>query len=852
MRSPPRPLLWLALALFAGTLAGRELRPPMQLLVLAPLAAAALALLRRRGAALRAPPEASWAVLVLALAAARGTALGAHDPRPGPAAAAEVRRARDVPCVGIVEPRGAGRAVLLPLDPSGTAEPRGPQGTAEPGAPRAVPEAGAAWRRRGPGHELLHAFQGPRPPAGALVLVLPGSQVRPWARGPTPRARKLDGLSLVAPDELVVLAPPARDPLRAWLVARIEELRAAARRRFLAEGSPAGIDAGEAEAGVARRWWVALVLGDPGLLGAEEEDLFSRTGTRHMLAVSGLHVGIAAALLLGLRRLAGARAAGPAGGLLVGAGLLAYALLAGAAAPVLRAVVAGTLALVRPPGGPAEVGLARRADPLSLWGLALALEGLLAPAGLGDLGLQLSYAATLALLLVTGPLGRRLDALLPRARPPLVETPWTALSGGLRRRLRRAITSGSAASLAAFLATLPLLGAAFGELAPMGIVATPALLPALFVAVGTGLLWLVQPLGALEAFASAGLGAMEAALRLADLAPATPLPWAPRPFLGTALLCAGALALAAGVLPRAGARALSAAAAAWLVPWAAAPAGLEVHALDVGHGTAVVVRGPGLPALVFDAGSRDRPGVFEEALGPLLCSWEVTEVVIVLSHAHRDHGAALARVARRHAVRSWAGARPLPAGPGGVRPALAPGGPAGVDVAQGRVRVPLPGSPVEATLLRGAAVEGNEGSRALELVLGGERVLLTGDAEGEGLRRALAEGWIRGPCRLLLFPHHGSDGLHVARLIESARPAEVWISASGRTAVEGEIARRGLRLRSTAAEGPLALLLPSHLRHGFDGGVSTPAGSAGGEPRRGLPREAVDGGNRATTSREAG
>ena len=78
-----------------------------------------------------------------------------------------------------------------------------------------------------------------------------------------------------------------------------------------------------------------------------------------------------------------------------------------------------------------------------------------------------------------------------------------------------------------------------------------------------------------------------------------------------------------------------------LLPWHAAPASIEVHALDVGHGTAVVIRAPGEPCLVFDAGSRDRPRLASEALGPCLARWEVRRPRVVLSHDHADHRSAL-------------------------------------------------------------------------------------------------------------------------------------------------------------------------------------------------------------------
>ena len=78
--------------------------------------------------------------------------------------------------------------------------------------------------------------------------------------------------------------------------------------------------------------------------------------------------------------------------------------------------------------------------------------------------------------------------------------------------------------------------------------------------------------------------------------------------------------------PRATQRFVRATLAGWglvLLPWSAAPSGLELHALDVGHGSSFVLRAPGLPALVFDAGSRDRPEIYSEALAPLLAAWEV-------------------------------------------------------------------------------------------------------------------------------------------------------------------------------------------------------------------------------------
>ena len=83
---------------------------------------------------------------------------------------------------------------------------------------------------------------------------------------------------------------------------------------------------------------------------------------------------------------------------------------------------------------------------------------------------------------------------------------------------------------------------------------------------------------------------------------------------------------------------------------------------------------------------------------------------------------------------------------------------------------------------REGTLAGNEGSRSLEVRWRGERLLLCGDAEQDGLAAILALETRSGPLRLLLFPHHGSDTPLLGRLLRSP-PEEVWISSGGRPAV---------------------------------------------------------------------
>jgi competence protein ComEC len=258
-----------------------------------------------------------------------------------------------------------------------------------------------------------------------------------------------------------------------------------------------------------------------------------------------------------------------------------------------------------------------------------------------------------------------------------------------------------------------------------------------------------------------------------------------------------------------------------LVPWVCTPSSLEVHALDVGHGTAAVIRSPGGAVWIFDAGSRDRPDVDREALAPLLRACDATRIGIVLSHPDRDHDGAMGWLVERYPPALWAGALPAQVD------ARLPHTVLRADIGQGRMKLPSLDSEgtSEGTsggssggdsgcgtlgleLSRGLDVAGNEGSRCLEITWRDDRIVLSGDAEAEGLAAWLAGRPRRGPVRMLLFPHHGSDTNLVGPLLAALRPTEIWISASGTPGIERELERREIRCRITSVEGPLELTLP--------------------------------------------
>lgn len=202
----------------------------------------------------------------------------------------------------------------------------------------------------------------------------------------------------------------------------------------------------------------ALVTGSREEVPAELAESFRRTGTLHVLALSGLHVGIVYGLAFGILGFLPRRALRIAAASLV---LVAYQLFAGFMPSLERATImllAGSIAGL----------LDRDSEPINL----LAASGIVVlaidPFQAFSVSFQLSYLA-LAGILVLGPLVRR---PLEGRVPPVLLVPL-------------------AASIGAQLATLPVVLPAFGAWYPSGIIASIVLVPLVTVFLALGLGWLL-------------------------------------------------------------------------------------------------------------------------------------------------------------------------------------------------------------------------------------------------------------------------------------------------------------------------------------------------------------------------
>lgn len=642
---------------------------------------------------------------------------------------------------------------------------------------------------------------------GERVLVLgPGSVLRAAALpGEEAQVRsvrlRVDELARTAP------APPAATIPGAAAIARLRE---GIRARLLA--AEEHLD----PADPARGLLPALIVGERSQLSARTKDLFTRTGTRHLLALSGLHVGLLAwwiiwplggwlaralAQVTGCmgtraRRLGARVGPDPLRALL----LIVLVPLAGGGAPIWRAAIALALAALSTcmpaAGAPGEVpARGRRVDGLSLWGLALCLELLLAPESIAHLGLQLSYLATLGLILglpalgTTCPLRLKDTDALGRAR-----SPWWRIPA---QRVLDGIWIGVATSVLAVLVTLPVIWARFGQIAPLGILATPLAMLPLMGLLLTGWLHVCVPgILPLEVVHLPGR-ALIALLEVCDRLPATPWPLPLRPWPWIVLLTLSAFLGLTGRHLKDRYRTLALGLALVLGWFLARPShasphnGAEFVLLDVGHGTAALLRVPGEDVWLFDAGSKDRVGV-AACVGEQLRRWDTRDLSVVISHRDRDHSAALPWILARWPARVAAGA--LEGTPGWEGRAI--------DLQRGRVRLPTRGA-LELFLLRGTDAPGNEGSRCLEIRWGTWRALLTGDAEQEGLAGLLEPGILAGPYDLVLLPHHGSEFPHLDEFLRRCSPREIWISCGAPAALGPELDRRGLNWTSTRREGAL-------------------------------------------------
>ena len=501
-------------------------------------------------------------------------------------------------------------------------------------------------------------------------------------------------------------------------------------------------------------------LGERRGIGQDQYDAFLRAGTAHILAVSGIHMGI---VFLTVRGVLGmfvrnrrARA------LLVIAAVFAFAFVAGARVSALRAALMVAVYML------AEC-FDREPDTPSALGLAALILLSINPGYLFEIGFQLSFLSVSSILLFHEPIK---DALSRT---------------GLPENLRGAV----AAPLAVQVLPLPLAAHLFHVLplaAPLtNLIVVPLLTAVLwltFLAAAAGAVW-----GALGAVFGHAAGAVTVLIETISGAVSN----APgghvalvSPALAAAACYYGAVWIAwRGARARdwSSGRTLACAGLIIATPllWRPADPPHEVVFLDVGHGDAIFVRSPGGGTMLVDGG--DRVGGFdmgEREVAPFLRNRHVDHLdYVVATHAHSDHMGGLFHIIENFSVGEVI--LGIPSDTQLERSFLDACGENGVPVrrvARGDV-IPLAGRPAEVLHppedWTGAA-NLNDESLVLRLRWDAGDILLTGDVE-EAAERLLEEQDVT--AALMQAPHHGSATSSTPGFIDAASPTYAVASTPG-------------------------------------------------------------------------
>jgi competence protein ComEC len=552
----------------------------------------------------------------------------------------------------------------------------------------------------------------------------------------------------------------------------------------------------------------AMVTGDRSYLGSGLRTPFERTGSFHLLVVSGLHLGIFAAFVFGIGHwLRIARV--PLTAITLSSSL-AYALITGFGQPVQRAFAMLALYLIgrllyRDRGRLNSLGFAALCllilDPHALFdaGLEMTLLTVIAVAGIAipvmertsapflvasrfinAIGMDTAFEPRLAQFRVTlRLLGEHLEPLISH-RPRRTRRAQNALALAIRWALLFFDLCLVSASIE-FVMALPM-ATYFHRVTTSGLFVNILIVPVLTLLLPAALITMLALLASphiawLPAAVTAGL--LHTVLIVVYISSAWRMSeWRlPGPTIAATLASLTLLAFAVWMvrarirlaLPM-GAAALVAATICILAPHSMTRrAGeLEVSAIDVGQGDSLFVVSPNGRTMLVDAGGpaggSTHPGNFdigEDVVSPYLWSRHVRRLdIVALTHAHSDHMGGMSAVLRNFRPRElWVGHNPpIPA----YQQLLSEAASLGIRVRSFSAGDTMPFGDVAITVLAPAPgyqpgdSASNNDSLVLHLSYAGHSALLEGDAEAPSEAAMLSLPASDLSSDLLKVGHHGS------------------------------------------------------------------------------------------------
>tara|TARA_B110000495_G_scaffold56271_1_gene47532 strand:+ start:4357 stop:6918 length:2562 start_codon:yes stop_codon:yes gene_type:complete len=539
----------------------------------------------------------------------------------------------------------------------------------------------------------------------------------------------------------------------------------------------------------------AILLGNREQLSRGRRQRFLETGTSHLLAISGLHVGILAGAFFCFFRV-GILSRRKSLWLTI-LFVLFYAWLVEFRPPVLRASILVTLYC-----------LGRLLGEMNFSFNLLAIAGFVVlvinPSDLFGIGPQLSFLAVASLTVSAEWIFKKpevdpIQRLISGTRPPPVRAGIWAL-----RQCRAAIL----VSFVIWLIALPMVAYHFHLVAPVALVANPLLLIPIALSLYGGLAVLVLgsflPFLAMVfgALCELSLGLIEWGVAVFQLVPmghfwtAGPAGWAVVWFyVGVFFLvvypetkikgkwlpfCFLAWIVFAWVMP-----------AQWSGRTSSERGGeLVCTFLDVGHGSSVLLQFPDGKNVLYDGGSLGSPHYGARSIAGVLWFEGIQHVdAIVISHADVDHFNALPQLVSQFSVAQvFVSFSMLKSQSSKVRELFAALEKRGVDVVPVSIGdQPFSSSGVQFEILNPplGGIRGNDNANSIVWMIEyeGKRILLPGDLEQEGLSRLLAQDPI--DVEILMAAHHGSSNSLPAQFVEWASPQYVVISCGRNRVTEG-------------------------------------------------------------------
>jgi competence protein ComEC len=507
----------------------------------------------------------------------------------------------------------------------------------------------------------------------------------------------------------------------------------------------------------------ALLLGEDGRLDQPTVANLQQTGLYHLFAISGGHIAIINLLLFSLFRLV--RMSRRASSLALGLFLVFYTALVEGSPSVLRATLM-TLAFL---GGRLLWKDVHVLNTIAASAFALLLAN---PSSLFDIGFQLTYAATLTIILFTPPLLKRLPRL-PLKISELAGLSVTAALGAaplIARNFNRVAFSSLILNFPAIPLVGLIMGVGYAFLPFAAVFPGAAGPPAAVLSVLVALFSMISH--SLDAFPFLSIrvptppaGVLCGYYLTLGLVLARPRSRLQRPVLLGAFLVFAALLVMAPFRPRS--------------------PDLRITLIDVGQGEAILVEFPGRRTMLIDGGGLPASpfDVGDRVVSPVLWRKGIKRIdLLVLTHAHPDHLSGLVALARNFRIGEFWEGRPPPEegiyadliralGPRVVRRRCGRGahldaGPVSVDVlypplaAEGSA--PVPGS--------------NDSSLVIRVTIGATSFLFMGDA-GLETEKVLLRSGLDLRSAVIKAGHHGSAASTSADLLTAVKPRLVLVSA---------------------------------------------------------------------------